>query len=229
MLNLDPSTMTEEQKQAYSNLMGTLVSGVTSAVGGDATAAQLASKVEVDNNQNVVMDEIYSGDYGRCLSSGGSDEFCKSNSFNKEPETYTMGVTYSKITGIGNTGSVGSYVVKPGTDDQGFPKIKQFDVGTYAATGYGVGHDSGWGVNFGKNIGDASSLRGWSDNFSTGLGFVGGSISRSNGGANHNPKLPQEYTGYSVNISIKPSVVSGSVSSTKGCTKSIMLKEGGCQ
>ena len=50
LLNLDPSTMTEEQKQAYSNLMGTLVSGVTSAVGGDATAAQLATKIEEDNN-----------------------------------------------------------------------------------------------------------------------------------------------------------------------------------
>ena len=50
LLNLDPSTMTEEQKQAYSNLMGTLVSGVTSAVGGDAAATQLATKVEEDNN-----------------------------------------------------------------------------------------------------------------------------------------------------------------------------------
>ena len=50
LLNLDPSTMTEEQKQAYSNLMGTLVSGVTSAVGGDTAAAQLATKVEEDNN-----------------------------------------------------------------------------------------------------------------------------------------------------------------------------------
>ena len=50
LLNLDPSTMTEEQKQAYSNLMGSLVSGVTSAVGGDATAAQLATKIEEDNN-----------------------------------------------------------------------------------------------------------------------------------------------------------------------------------
>ena len=50
LLNLDPSTMTESQKQAYSNLMGTLVSGVTSAVGGDAAAAQLATKVEEDNN-----------------------------------------------------------------------------------------------------------------------------------------------------------------------------------
>ena len=57
LLNLDPSTMTEEQKQAYSNLMGTLVSGVTSAVGGDTAAAQLASKVEVDNNQ-VLMNAI---------------------------------------------------------------------------------------------------------------------------------------------------------------------------
>ena len=42
--------MTEEQKQAYSNLMGTLVSGVTSAVGGDTAAAQLAIKIEEDNN-----------------------------------------------------------------------------------------------------------------------------------------------------------------------------------
>ena len=50
LLNLDPSTMTEEQKQAYSNLMGTLVSGVTSAVGGDTAAAQLAAKIEEDNN-----------------------------------------------------------------------------------------------------------------------------------------------------------------------------------
>ena len=50
LLNLDPSTMTEEQKQAYSNLMGTLVSGVTSAVGGGAVAAQLATKVEIENN-----------------------------------------------------------------------------------------------------------------------------------------------------------------------------------
>ena len=50
LLNLDPSTMTEAQKQAYSNLMGTLVSGVTSAVGGDAAVAQLATKIEEDNN-----------------------------------------------------------------------------------------------------------------------------------------------------------------------------------
>ena len=50
LLNLDPSTMTESQKQAYSNLMGTLVSGVTSAVGGDAAVAQLATKIEEDNN-----------------------------------------------------------------------------------------------------------------------------------------------------------------------------------
>ena len=42
--------MTAAQKQAYSNLIGTIVGGVTSAVGGDAGAAQLASKVEVDNN-----------------------------------------------------------------------------------------------------------------------------------------------------------------------------------
>ena len=52
LLNLDPSTMTEEQKQAYSNLMGTLVSGVTSAVGGDAVAAELAAKIEVDDNRS---------------------------------------------------------------------------------------------------------------------------------------------------------------------------------
>ena len=52
LLNLDPATMTEEQKQAYSNLMGTLVSGVTSAVGGDAVAAGLAAKIEVDDNRS---------------------------------------------------------------------------------------------------------------------------------------------------------------------------------
>ena len=50
LLNLNPNDMTDTQKQAYSNLMGTLVAGVSTAVGGDAAAAQLASKVEVDNN-----------------------------------------------------------------------------------------------------------------------------------------------------------------------------------
>ena len=61
LLNLDPSTMTEEQKQAYSNLMGTLVSGVTSAVGGDAVAAQLATKVEEDNNWLNAVDATWKG------------------------------------------------------------------------------------------------------------------------------------------------------------------------
>ena len=42
--------MTTEQKQAYSNLMGTLVAGVTAGVGGDAAAATLAGKIEVENN-----------------------------------------------------------------------------------------------------------------------------------------------------------------------------------
>ena len=50
LLNLNPNEMTDTQKQAYSNLMGTLVAGVSTAVGGDAAAASLASKVEVDNN-----------------------------------------------------------------------------------------------------------------------------------------------------------------------------------
>ena len=50
LLNLNPNDMTDTQKQAYSNLIGTLVAGVSTAVGGDAAAAQLASKVEVDNN-----------------------------------------------------------------------------------------------------------------------------------------------------------------------------------
>ena len=51
LLNLNPNEMTDTQKQAYSNLMGTLVAGVSTAVGGDAAAASLASKVEVDNNE----------------------------------------------------------------------------------------------------------------------------------------------------------------------------------
>ncbi len=50
LLNLNPNDMTDTQKQAYSNLIGTLVAGVSTAVGGDAAAAQLASKVEVDDN-----------------------------------------------------------------------------------------------------------------------------------------------------------------------------------
>ena len=55
LLNLNPNDMTDTQKQAYSNLMGTLVAGVSTAVGGDAAAAQLASKVEVDNNDSYWM------------------------------------------------------------------------------------------------------------------------------------------------------------------------------
>ena len=50
LFNLNPNEMTDTQKQAYSNLMGTLVAGVSTAVGGDAAAATLASRVEVDNN-----------------------------------------------------------------------------------------------------------------------------------------------------------------------------------
>ena len=50
LVGLNPNDMTAEQKQAYSNLMGTLVAGVASGVGGDAAAAQLASKIEVENN-----------------------------------------------------------------------------------------------------------------------------------------------------------------------------------
>ena len=50
LLNLNPNDMTDTQKQAYSNLIGTLVAGVSTAVGGDAAAAQLASRVEVENN-----------------------------------------------------------------------------------------------------------------------------------------------------------------------------------
>ena len=50
LLNLNPNEMTDTQKQAYSNLMGTLVAGVSTAVGGDAAAAALASRVEVDDN-----------------------------------------------------------------------------------------------------------------------------------------------------------------------------------
>ena len=50
LLNLNPNEMTDTQKQAYSNLIGTLVTGVSTAVGGDAAAAQLASKVEVEDN-----------------------------------------------------------------------------------------------------------------------------------------------------------------------------------
>ena len=50
LIGTDTTHMTAAQKQAYSNLIGTIVGGVTSAVGGDAGAAQLASKVEVDNN-----------------------------------------------------------------------------------------------------------------------------------------------------------------------------------
>ena len=50
LLNLNPNDMTDTQKQAYSNLIGTLVAGVSTAVGGDAAAATLASKVEVDDN-----------------------------------------------------------------------------------------------------------------------------------------------------------------------------------
>ncbi|WP_211336918.1 hemagglutinin repeat-containing protein [Hydromonas duriensis] len=50
LIAADTSKMTAEQKQAYSNLIGTLVAGVTTAVGGDAAAATLASKVEYENN-----------------------------------------------------------------------------------------------------------------------------------------------------------------------------------
>ena len=50
LLNLNPNEMTDTQKQAYSNLMGTLVAGVSTAVGGDAAAAALASRVEVEDN-----------------------------------------------------------------------------------------------------------------------------------------------------------------------------------
>ena len=50
LLNLNPNDMTDTQKQAYSNLIGTLVAGVSTAVGGDAAAAALASKTEVEDN-----------------------------------------------------------------------------------------------------------------------------------------------------------------------------------
>jgi filamentous hemagglutinin len=56
LIAANTENMTAEQKQAYSNLMGTLVAGVASGVGGDAAAAQLASKIEVENNYEV--DEI---------------------------------------------------------------------------------------------------------------------------------------------------------------------------
>ena len=50
LIGADTTKMNAEQKQAYSNLMGTLVAGVTAGVGGDAAAAQLAGKIEVENN-----------------------------------------------------------------------------------------------------------------------------------------------------------------------------------
>ena len=50
LIGADTTKMNAEQKQAYSNLMGTLIAGVTAGVGGDAAAATLASKIEVENN-----------------------------------------------------------------------------------------------------------------------------------------------------------------------------------
>ena len=51
LIGADTTKMNAEQKQAYSNLMGTLVAGVTAGAGGDAAAAQLASAIEVNNNE----------------------------------------------------------------------------------------------------------------------------------------------------------------------------------
>ena len=50
LIAADTKNMTAEQKQSYSNLITSLVGGVTVAAGGDAAAAALASKIEVDNN-----------------------------------------------------------------------------------------------------------------------------------------------------------------------------------
>ncbi|WP_268244699.1 toxin glutamine deamidase domain-containing protein, partial [Formosimonas limnophila] len=50
LIAADTKNMTAEQRQAYSNLIASLVGGVTAAAGGDAAAAVLASKIEVDDN-----------------------------------------------------------------------------------------------------------------------------------------------------------------------------------
>ncbi|WP_189493969.1 VENN motif pre-toxin domain-containing protein, partial [Formosimonas limnophila] len=50
LIAVNTKNMTAEQKQSYSNLIASLVGGVTAAAGGDAAAAALASKIEVDNN-----------------------------------------------------------------------------------------------------------------------------------------------------------------------------------
>ena len=83
LLNLNPNDMTDTQKQAYSNLMGTLVAGVSTAVGGDAAAAQLASKVEVENNYLTRADvKRYADTMNACKLTQGKDrEDCITSAF----------------------------------------------------------------------------------------------------------------------------------------------------
>ena len=74
LLNLGTKEMTEQDKQQYSNLIGSLVGGVTAAVGGDAAAAQLASKVEVDNNYLSQADVTrYAETMNACKTQQGED------------------------------------------------------------------------------------------------------------------------------------------------------------
>ena len=81
LIGADTTKMTAEQKQAYSNLMGTLVAGVTAGVGGDAAAAQLAAQVEVENN--ALSDDLFEGDYASCLQAGGSEQHCNGEGLQK--------------------------------------------------------------------------------------------------------------------------------------------------
>ena len=52
LIRKDVGTLTEAQKLAYSNLIQTLVTGAASGLNGDAASAQLASEIEIANNEN---------------------------------------------------------------------------------------------------------------------------------------------------------------------------------
>ena len=88
LIGTDTTHMTAAQKQAYSNLIGTIVGGVTSAVGGDAGAAQLASKVEVENNF-LYPTELKNMRAERRQCSAGTDKATEASCLSKVETKYT--------------------------------------------------------------------------------------------------------------------------------------------
>ena len=114
LLNLNPNDMTDTQKQAYSNLMGTLVAGVSTAVGGDAAAAQLASKVEVENNET--YSNYVNGPRHSSYANNGGVDASKVNSADRT----TRGLARkSCIMNAGSTGVTCFFEVKNDLPGQG--------------------------------------------------------------------------------------------------------------